>query len=1033
MGFVNQCVVALLPGGPPLYGRGDVSGPGGDAMSHADARICAQHISKDFRNVKHKSGMFTREESLVTKRHYWRMGLACTLLFWAAAPGVGEAAAVGSSSPIFSDTFSAGTLAPFVANNGMSAGGVWSVAQGGLVASDYGLSSHLPYQIASVPHLGKNVVVTTSFTINRLDPQQSYRIGVFGRGSDPTTGSSQWDVVFRDGALSLINQGLGIPTQTPFPVQAGQSYNMVAVIDGTWVGAQVWPAGTTQPAQWTIQDTFASTGNFTGVGVAAGNADVTFHNFSVYDAPPTLTVAPTQASAVYQSGQAMTYKARLVANAGAEGGQYDVHYVLRRLDGSAVGRGTVPLQLPSGGTAEAAIALPAQPNGYYRATFSLSQPGSPGASTAPEQPRVVETSTTGMAIVPPQPDVATMDPTSPFGINGPGTDSKPISRSMEQRWTRVYRLFKQQGIQWARTQFLWGNIEPTPGNYAWASADGLVQAAHTAHENLLGLVDYAAPYANPFGSGAQVSFPTFVQEYDQYIQALVVRYMPGGILAQQMGWKNYGISAWEIWNEPSNPQYWQSQDPAQYAELVQSATAAVKAVDPSATVLAYNWQEPTLVQAAGPGSFTGVSIHVYPGQPSQPAFYQTIVDLRQFLTQNGIGSDPIWMTETGWSIHHVSRTEQAEYLQRAAIQSLAASLNKFFMFAWSDPVAGYGELNRALLPMPAFPAMAAVTDELNGYKPVPGLNPVSMGAAVRAYVFQSGTQSLVAVWSPTAQENLTLNSGAVVSADDWMGNPILETGNALTVPLDAQPVFLKADMPAQQLIALIQNGTISPMPVLSQADLSVTTAATPGKAGTGPRATVNSILFAASAIDAVKSGDTITISQSRGDNTASLATFSGGRIHITIGTNGLGFSLATNNAQLLEQVREALHRDSLTTVRTVLAKGASGAAKATVAGSATFSGSTPGVSAVDTVTVQTGSTYRATLAVTVMSGRTMVGTAPVPVAAGETAADVARGIAAALSSAPFATDFFVANPGSGIVTLTQLKPSTETIGVTVSG
>ncbi len=969
----------------------------------------------------------------MTKRQYWGMGLVCTLLFWIAAPGVGDAAATASPGQILSDTFSSGTLAPFVANNGMSPGGAWSVGQGGLVAADYGLSSHLPYQIASVPHLGKNVVVTTSFTINQLNPQQSYRIGVFGRGSDPTTGSSQWDVVLRDGQLSLINQGLGVPAQIPFPVQAGQSYNMLAVMDGTWVGAQVWPSGTDQPAQWSIQDTFAPTGNFTGVGVAAGNADVTFHNFAVYEAPPTLTVAPTETSAVYQSGQALTYRVRLVANAGTEGGQYDVHYVLRSLDGRSVGHGTVPMQLPRGGSAETAIALPAQPNGYYRATFSLSPTGSGGLSTAPAQPVVIETTTAGMAIVPPPTDAAVVDPSSPFGINGPGTAAKPITPSLEQRWTRVYGLFKLQGIQWARTQFLWGNVEPSPGTYAWGTADGLVQAAHAAQENLLGLVDYAAPYANPFSTGAQVSFSTFVQEYDQYIQALVERYMPGGTLAQQMGWQHYGISAWEIWNEPSNPQYWQSQNPAQYAELVQSAAAAVKAVDPSATVLAYNWQEPTLVQTAGPGSFTGVSIHVYPSQPSQPAFYQTIVDLRQFLTQNGIANDPIWMTETGWSIHHVTRTEQAEYLQRAAIQSLAASLSKFFLFSWNDPVAGYGELNRALLPTPAFPAMAAVTDELNGYTPAPGLNPVSMGAAVRAYVFQNGPDSLVALWSPTAQENLTLGSGAAVSADDWMGNPISETGNALTVPLDGQPVFLKAAMPPQQLITLMQQGTISPMPVLSQADLPVTTAATPGKFATGPRATVNSIMFAASPTDAVKNGDSVIMTQGRGDTTASLATFSGAVIHVIIGTNANGGSLATTNAQLLEQVRMALHKASLTTVRTVLAKGASGVAKAVVAGSGTFAGATQGVPAVDTLTVQTGSTYSGNLMVTVMSGKTMVGTAPVAVAAGDTAEEVARAMAAALGSAPFSNDFWVANPSSGVVTLTQLNPSTQAIGVTVSG
>ncbi len=967
----------------------------------------------------------------MTKRQHWAIGLACSLLFWVAASGTGRAATiVYPSSPVLSDTFTSGTLAPFLANNGMNPGGDWSVANGGLVAADYGLTSHLPNQIASVPNTGKNVVVTTSFTINQLNTGQPYRIGVFGRGSDPTTGSSQWDIVLRDGQLSLINQGVAIPSALPFPVQAGQSYNMVAVIDGTWVGAQVWLQGTSQPSQWTIQGTFAPTGNFTGVGVAAGNADVTFHTFSVYEAPPTLSVSPMQSGAVYDSGQAVTYQAKLAANAAAEGGLYHVNYVIRNLGGTTVDQGSVPLHLPYGGSTKTTISLPAQQNGYYEATFSVSQD-----SSGPDRliaPATLQTSTTGMAVVPTAASPSALDASSRFGINGPGTQAAPITPRLEQRWSTVYNLLKEQGIQWVRTQFLWGDVQPSPGTYAWNTADGLVQAAHAAHENLLGLVDYAAPYANPFGTGAQVSFSTFVQEYDQYIQALVQRYMPGGTLAQEMGWKNYGITAWEIWNEPSNPQYWGSQNPAQYAELVQSASAAVKAVDPSATVLAYNWQEPTLVQTDGLGSFTGVSIHVYPGLPSQPAFYQTIADLRQFLVQNGIGNDPIWMTETGWSTHHVTRTQQAEYLQRAAIQSLAASLNKFFMFEWSDPVAGYGELSRALLPLPAFPAIAAVAHELNGYTPVPGLNPVSMGADVRAYVFQNGSESMVALWSPTAQDNLTLNSGTV-NAVDWMGNPIAPTGAALTIPLDGQPVFLTADLSPQQLIGIVQGGTISPMPVVSQADLPVTTAFTPGRAGTGPTAKVNEILFATSPTSKVANGDIVTITQGRGLAQASRAAFSGGAIRITIGTNSRGSSLAVNNVQLLQQVREALHRDSMTGVRTILVNGASGTAKPTVAGAGTFAGGIPGVGGVDTLSVQSGATYSGTLAITVTLGRTAVGTTTVPVTAGESAGDVAGAIAAALNTPPFTADFSVASSSSGVVTLSQLTPSTNAIGVTVSG
>jgi len=93
-------------------------------------------------------------------------------------------------------------------------------------------------QTASVPNIGQNVVIDTSFTINQVDPEEYYRIGVFGRGSAPNTGVSQWDLVLDKGNLDLINQNVGTPAVVPFAVQAGQSYQMMMVIDGTWVGGK---------------------------------------------------------------------------------------------------------------------------------------------------------------------------------------------------------------------------------------------------------------------------------------------------------------------------------------------------------------------------------------------------------------------------------------------------------------------------------------------------------------------------------------------------------------------------------------------------------------------------------------------------------------------------------------------------------------------------------------------------------------------------------------------------------------------------
>ncbi len=821
------------------------------------------------------------------KRRPWRglvAGIAATALALASlllAPtaslaATGAGGTLYASQPILSDTFSSGTLAPFVANNGLTPGGSWAVENHQLVATDYGSSAPLWNQIAGVPNLPQNVVLSTTFTINRVNPQQYYRIGLFGRGSAPKSGASQWDLVLDHNTLSLINQFVSYPGSVPFSIKAGQSYHMMMVIDGTWVGGKVWAVGTSEPSGWTISAQFSNTGRLTTAGVAAGNADVSFKQFAVYPAPPSLTVTPSQSSAVFTGGTPSTYTAQLTANTAQEKGQYYVNYLVSDLNGNTVSQGQVPLFLRAGGTTKGTITLPRLPNGYYNTTFSLtnvssrlryqpqnqggdhplnrpssssgplggtateagtapvsaSSTGVPAAGhqlilqpTAPSTPAVppqdlatsetaapVENTTTSLAQVPAPASMSSLDPSSPFGINGPGNRYGPITA---QRWLPTYQLLKKQGIQWVRTELMWNFVEPQPGVYTWNHEDGLVQAGHQANINLLGLLDYWGNYANPFAvnGGPKVSFATFLKDYDQFIQAVVRRYMPGGTLARQMGWHHYGITAWEVWNEPSTPQFWPSQNPTQYAELVHSATAAIRAVDPNATVLAYTWHPHTLVQVAGPQSFSGLSIHYYPGpvSPSQAQFYGGVQSLRQFLTRHQIGQDPIWMTESGWG-NPVNMAQQAEYLVRAEVQSLAGSLNKFFVFTYQYPGSGFGELNGQYLPKPAYPALAGLSQQLTGMQPASSVNPVPMGSAIRAFVFTNAAanQSVAVLWSPTQNGKLTLAAPANVRAYDWMDNAIPVSGSGgLTVPLNGEPVYLDYHGSPTALAHLVRSGTVT--------------------------------------------------------------------------------------------------------------------------------------------------------------------------------------------------------------------------------
>ncbi len=223
------------------------------------------------------------------------------------------------------------------------------------------------------------------------------------------------------------------------------------------------------------------------------------------------------------------------------------------------------------------------------------------------------------------------------------------------------------------------------------------------------------------------------------------------------------------------------------------------------------------------------------------------------------------------------------------------------------------------------------------------------------------------------------------------------------------------------------------VPKVGQAGLAVTISAVLGNTGSDSAAIVNDVVYSAVTGGTGDNGDTVTIAQGSGVNTPSTAAFSGGALDITIGTDGTGQSLATSNTALVSQIQEALSAGSISTITVSLESGALGSATPAVSGAGTFAGGSNGLDGVDTLTVGSGVAYDGTLAVAVTSGSNTVGSTVVPLTAGETAAAVATAIDTALNRAPFTAEFSVANPSSGVVTLTQLTPLPDAIGVTVTG
>jgi hypothetical protein len=230
------------------------------------------------------------------------------------------------------------------------------------------------------------------------------------------------------------------------------------------------------------------------------------------------------------------------------------------------------------------------------------------------------------------------------------------------------------GVNWAREDLPWSEVEPQPGVYNWSSFDQMVAAARANGVTVLPIVGYAPSWTGPTNAAA----------YGEFMAKAVERYGPG--TAANLHW-------WELWNEPNEPYAWSHQTPSAeaYARDVLAAAESAKRVSSAVKVLAaaeYNdapqtggstpWETSWVddMFAAVPNLakwIDGVSVHPYADDPALPLAkpgawtdaagawaFQRIDTIHSQFEAHG-AKLPFWITEDGWSTRNVSEASQQKY------------------------------------------------------------------------------------------------------------------------------------------------------------------------------------------------------------------------------------------------------------------------------------------------------------------------------------------------------------------------------------
>ena len=322
---------------------------------------------------------------------------------------------------------------------------------------------------------------------------------------------------------------------------------------------------------------------------------------------------------------------------------------------------------------------------------------------------------------------------------------------------RLFGAVQQLGFKWYKQQVEWFRYNPAPGVYDFGALDRIADSARAAGVNVLFSVVKAPQWARPPGDTDQGP-PADPATYAEFMRALATHFKGR-------------VQGYEIWNEQNLYYEWGGLggklNAGKYVQLLKAAYQAVKAADPSATVISggltptgYNDGNIAIddrlyleqMYQAGVKSYCD-AIGAHPSGYNNPpdATWQTYADpsasfnarghpswffrgtlegYRNIMVKYGDSSKRIWVTEFGWaSVDGLgvapargyeyaadnTEAEQAQFIVRA--YEIAKGWGWVGpMFLWNlnfaplcgaaDEKAAFGIVRSNWSPRPAFAALA---------------------------------------------------------------------------------------------------------------------------------------------------------------------------------------------------------------------------------------------------------------------------------------------------------------------------------------
>jgi polysaccharide biosynthesis protein PslG len=278
---------------------------------------------------------------------------------------------------------------------------------------------------------------------------------------------------------------------------------------------------------------------------------------------------------------------------------------------------------------------------------------------------------------------------SPHALVHPYSANTFLAHEVEEwRREKTMEMIELADIGWIKQQFLWSQIEPSPGSHwdaeyqqdAWQKYDEIVDLAERHGVRVIARLDHTPPWARPEGSDYHTP-PSNVEDYGRFVGAFVERY-------------SGRVQYIQIWNEPNLSREWGGDiDPDGYFELLRSAYEHAKAADPDVVVLSAPmamtnersdrampeldyWER--LYELGAHHYFdvltaTGFGINDPPEREphGDDINLRRIERLREIMDRNEDFKTAVWLTEYGWNAPPLSVPDEDLLWGRASIEEQA--------------------------------------------------------------------------------------------------------------------------------------------------------------------------------------------------------------------------------------------------------------------------------------------------------------------------------------------------------------------------